>query len=177
LAGNAADLRVGASRAADAQGNGPVVNTIVVDTPVPEVRIERAGSHVLIASPVDGSTHKTETVTLTFSKQPQAKAVGATFALSEILSVVGGSFGDWTRTELSGGAVQYQATFTPAGGRDTPATVEIQADTFRDSTGNLNAAASNLLTLQVDTLVPADPSITLRFDTFLESAKNGNATD
>ena len=132
-AGNAADLRVSAS--GTSSGNGPATNTLVVDTPIPVVSIQRVGAYAVVAQHVDDASKQTDTVVITFSKPPQATVAGQTFNLANILAVDGGSFGAWTSTTLSSGAVEYRATFTPATNRTSDATISIAANSFKDTTG------------------------------------------
>jgi hypothetical protein len=92
-----------------------------------------------------------------------------------VVTVVGGTLEDWSGPTTVGGQVRYSDIFRPTADRTTPATVTIGAGAFRDSTGNLNAAASNTLSVAVDTTIPAAPGIRLRSDTFSATVNGTNA--
>ncbi len=104
----------------------------------------------------------------TVSISASASSLGANatatlnFTLSEALAnfspfnvtVTGGELSNW-----AGSGTAYTATFTPDAGLSSAATVSVAANAVTDIAGNPNSAASNTVSITVDTLEPQVASI------------------
>jgi hypothetical protein len=110
------------------------------------------------------------TATATGLKSGQTAVVDFTIA-NETANVVGfdaadvslssGSIGKPTRVP---GTTIYRATYTPAPDFEGTVTIALPAGTFTDAVGNPNTAASTI-TIDVDTLAPTAPPVSLVSDT------------
>lgn len=170
-------VQIANGRFADAIGNknqdgGDANNTLTmtVDTVPPTVAVTSS-----VAAVKAGDT---ATLTLTFSEAPVGLEVAditvptGKGAISN-LAVVSGS-----------GGLQYTALYTPPSGVSAidlqTVTLSIGNGVFTDAAGNPNADAAdidNKVSISVDTLVPVDPTISLRHDTVLASVNVGSDTD
>ncbi|WP_170111793.1 Ig-like domain-containing protein [Photobacterium frigidiphilum] len=132
----AATIDVAATTFIDSAGNDNTAATqlsISLDTLLPTITI---GSD-------KPSLKADETATLTFT----LSEASSDFANGDI-TVVGGSL-----SSFSGSGTSYSAVFTPDNDRTAAATIDVAANTFIDSAGNDNTAATQL-SLTLDTLLP-----------------------
>ncbi|MFM7097570.1 MAG: beta strand repeat-containing protein, partial [Gemmataceae bacterium] len=84
-----------------------------------------------------------ETATLTFNlSEPSTDFTSAD------VTIAGG-----TLSAFTGSGTSYSATFTPATNSTTPASINVQANTFTDAAGNNNSPASQL-SITIDTVIP-----------------------
>jgi Ca2+-binding RTX toxin-like protein/predicted nucleic acid-binding protein len=139
-AGNAV-INVTSNRFTDPRGNQNADGadadntvTIAVDTAVPSITIDSNKS----------SLRSGETATLTFMVSESV----ADFVTSDV-ELAGGTLGP-----LSGSGTSYTAVFTPTVNSTDRARVWVSSGKFSDPAGNTNKAASNIVTLAVDTVVP-----------------------
>jgi hypothetical protein len=109
--------------------------TISVDTIAPTISISSNKS----------SLKAGETATLTFMLSEGA----SDFDLSD-LKFTGGSIGNFTAVS----SANYTATFTPTAGSNANGVVSVSSGKFADAAGNANSAASNTVTISVDTITP-----------------------
>jgi len=132
----AATIDVAANTFIDSAGNDNTAATqlsLTLDTLLPTINITSDKP----------SLKAGETATLTFILSESS----SDFAASDI-SVVGGSLSAFT-----GSGTSYSATFTPDSDRTAAATIDVAANTFIDSAGNDNTAATQL-SISLDTLLP-----------------------
>ena len=85
-----------------------------------------------------------ETATLTFTLSE-----ASTDFTADDISVTGG-----TISGFSGSGTSYTATFTPTDDSNTDGVISVSSPKFTDAAGNANNAASNTVTLTVDTVEP-----------------------
>ncbi len=132
----AATIDVAATTFIDSAGNDNTAATqlsLTLDTLLPTITI----------SSDKPSLKAGETAVLTFT----LSEASSDFANGDI-TVVGGSLSAFT-----GSGTSYSATFTPDGDRTAAATIDVAANTFIDSAGNDNTAATQL-SISLDTLLP-----------------------
>ncbi|PIT77757.1 Ig-like domain-containing protein [Limnohabitans sp. B9-3] len=129
--------------ATDAAGNtsaATTYHTVIGDTAEPTVTISSSATSL--------GANATATLTFTLSE-----AI-ANFSDTSI-TVTGG-----TLSNFSGSGTSYTATFTPDAGLSGAATVNVAASALTDAAGNSNSAASNTVSISVDTQAPTVASIT-----------------
>ncbi|WP_305607344.1 Ig-like domain-containing protein, partial [Rhodoferax sp.] len=134
-----ASVSVPVTQFADAAGNTNTASntvTMTVDTVVPTVSISSGGTTALKAG---------ESATLTFTLSE-----AATDFVADDITVAGG-----TLSNFAGSGTSYTATFTPEANSTISGTASVAVGKFNDAAGNANSAASNTLTLMVDTAVPS----------------------
>ncbi|WP_196765579.1 Ig-like domain-containing protein, partial [Pseudoalteromonas luteoviolacea] len=125
---------------------------------------------------------KTKPTVTTFSASDTNLKVGETATISIVLSeasttfassditVAGGSLSNFSATS----STQYSVLFTPTANSETNATLDIAADTFTDSAGNNNTAATQL-PITVDTKAPSGHSVAFG-DSLYSNAEKGAAS-
>ncbi|AWB67163.1 hypothetical protein C2869_12270 [Saccharobesus litoralis] len=134
---SSATFNVAASTFTDSAGNANTAATelsLTVDTVLPSITI----------SSNDNALQAGDTPTITFT----LSETSADFAASDIV-VTGGAL-----SGFSGSGSTYTATFTPTTNSANNATFNVAANTFNDSAGNANTAATEL-SLTVDTILPS----------------------
>ena len=127
----------------DAQGPRPVISTTATATGL------KSGQTAVVDFTIANET---------------ANVVGfdaADVSISSGVSLSSGSIGKPTRVP---GTTIYRATYTPAPDFEGTVTIALPAGTFTDAVGNPNTAASTI-TIDVDTLAPAAPTVSLVSDT------------
>ncbi|MCW8331524.1 Ig-like domain-containing protein, partial [Photobacterium sp. SDRW27] len=132
----AATIDVAANAFTDSAGNNNTAATglsIGLDTVLPGISIASDKPNLKAG----------ETASLSFT----LSEASSDFAESDI-NVVGGSL-----SSFSGSGTSYSATFTPDADRTAAATVDIAANSFTDSAGNDNTAATQL-SISLDTVLP-----------------------
>jgi hypothetical protein len=114
-----------------------------------------------------GTAPDTTSPTVTISSSATSLAANATATLTFTLSEAIADFGVNSVTvsggalsNFSGSGTSYTATFTPEAGLSGAATVNVAASALTDAAGNSNSAASNTVSITVDTQAPAVASIT-----------------
>jgi hypothetical protein len=131
-------------RQTDAAGNTSTVASssaaITMDATAPTVTITSSAT----------SLGANATATLTFTLSEAIADFGA-----NNVTVTGGAL-----SNFSGSGTSYTATFTPDAGLSGAATVNVAASVLTDSAGNSNSAASNTISITVDTQAPTVASIT-----------------
>ena len=131
-------ISVSSPKFTDAAGNAnnAASNTVTltVDTVEPTISITSNVSELKVG----------ETATLTFTLSESS-----TDFTADDISATGGSI-----TAFSGSGTSYQATFTPTDDSNTDGVISVSSPTFSDAAGNTNNAASNTVTLSVDTVEP-----------------------
>jgi uncharacterized protein YraI len=131
-----ATINVLANTFTDAAGNNNSAASqlsITVDTVIPTV--------VIISDKASLKAGETANLTFTLSE------FSIDFASTDV-TVAGG-----TLSAFTGSGTTYSATFTPANNSTTPASINVQANTFTDAAGNSNSAASQL-SITIDTVIP-----------------------
>jgi len=128
----------------DSAGNAAtaVTDTATLDKTKPTVT-------TFTASDTELKAGETATVTIELSE------ASSDFAQSDI-SVTGGELSTFTATS----GTQYSLVFTPTASSESNATLDINADTFTDTAGNTNTAATQLA-LTVDTQAPSGHSVVI----------------
>jgi hypothetical protein len=143
-----ASISVGAGSFADAAGNvnssAGATPSITYDTKAPTLAISTDKALLKAGD--------TATITFTFSEDP-----GSSFSwdgTSGDVSVSGG-----TLSPIAGSGTVRTATFTPdAGLNGSTASVSVNAGSYADAAGNINAIGSSVPTMTVDTVAPGAPS-------------------
>jgi large repetitive protein len=132
------------TRQSDAAGNisNAISNAsaITVDATAPTVAITSSATSLGAGA----------TATLTFTLSDAS----TDFTQSDV-TVTGGTLSNW-----SGSGASYTATFTPDSSLTGSATVSVATNVLSDAAGNANTAASNTVTLVVDTEAPTVSSNT-----------------
>ncbi|AWI52816.1 hypothetical protein DEH84_04820 [Aquabacterium olei] len=147
----AASIHVDSAKFTDAAGNanndGSDANntaSMSVDTVRPTI--------VVSSDQTALKAGETATVTFTFSEDP-----GTSFVLGDI-DVTGGTLGALsTKVANSNGTYRYTATFTPAVGSTTAASIHVDSTKFTDAVGNANddgSDSNNTASMTVDTVRP-----------------------
>ena len=138
----AGSVQVNASSYSDGAGNqGAASNTLSFsgDTLAPTVSI--AADHTALLA------GQTATVTFTFSESVASFALGDT-------TVSGGTLGNLVHVGINGSNQDiYTATFTPGANNTEAGSVQVNAASYSDVSGN-NGGASNTLSFSGDTLAP-----------------------
>ena len=140
-----ADVAAGGSLSArliDAAGNissASTAITLTVDYQAPTITLSSTRSSLSIG--------QTSTITATLSE------VATNFVIGDI-SVIGG-----TVSAFSGSGSSYSATFTPTNSQNAlTGSVSVSGSTFTDAAGNPNSASA-VLSVNIDTLAPAAPTV------------------
>ena len=144
-------ISVGTSTFSDAAGNqnsAASTVTLPVDTVIPTISIA-SNKTALKAG---------ETATLTFTLTESA-----TDFTAEDIGVSGGSISDFTDPDKL-----YSNIYTTPSGSTSNGVISVGTSTFSDAAGNQNSAASNTVTLAVDTVIP-----TIRITSDVVSLKAG----
>ena len=135
---------------------------------------DTAGNTSTVASSTSAITMDATAPTVTISSSATSLGANATATLTFTLSEAIADFGVNSVTvtggalsNFSGSGTNYTATFTPDVGLSGAATVNVAASILTDAAGNSNSAASNTVSISVDTQAPTVASITASRSTLL----------